>query len=208
MSGPHDKKKPQGPQLAGVVGFFDDPGELIAATAKVRDQNYQYFDAFTPYPIHGLDAAQGLKRSPLPFVTFGAGLTGFCLAFLLQYWTSAVDWPLNVGGKPLNSWPAFVPILFELTVLLAGLATVGAMFIFNGMPNLRRRSFDSSITRDRFALMIEVPPVADEDDDEAVERLARKQAKYKKFTEAEAATFLKGVGAKEVRSVMSEGWFG
>lgn len=207
MSGPHDKKKPTDPQLAGVVGFFDDPQTLIAATSKVREAKYQYFDAFTPYPIHGLDAAQGLKRSPLPFVTFGAALTGFCLAFLLQYWTSAVDWPLNVGGKPLNSWPAFVPILFELTVLCAGLATAGAMFLFNGLPNTSRRSFDTSITRDRFALMIEAPPVADEDDDDAVERLARKQVGFKKFAEPEAAQFLKGLGAKDVRGVMAEGWF-
>ncbi|MGZ3708324.1 MAG: DUF3341 domain-containing protein, partial [Bdellovibrionota bacterium] len=139
-------------QLTGVIGFFADPDQLIEATQKVRDARYEHFDAFTPYPVHGLEAAQGLKRSPLPFVTFGAGLTGACCGFLLEYWTSAVDWPLIVGGKPFNSWPAFVPIMFEATVLFAGLATVGAMFLLNGLPNLRRKIFDPAITRDKFAL--------------------------------------------------------
>src|SRR3954470_24306994 len=89
-------------QLTGVVGFFDDPNTLVEAMRKVRDQNFQFFDAFTPYPVHGLEAAQGLKRSPLPYVTLVAGVTGCLLAFLLEYWTSAIDWPLNVGGKPFN----------------------------------------------------------------------------------------------------------
>ena len=98
-----------------------------------------------------------LKRSPIPFVTFIAGLTGCALAFLFKYWTSAVDWPINVGGKPFNSWPAFVPIMFELTVLFAGLCTVGAMFAFNGLPNVRRKIFDPALTRDRYAIVIEAP---------------------------------------------------
>src|SRR5688500_9063168 len=88
----------QGRQLAGVIGFYQDPHALLGAMEKIRDANYKDFDAFSPYPIHGMDAAQGLKRSPLPFVTFSAGLTGCTLGFLLQYWTSAVDWPLIVGG--------------------------------------------------------------------------------------------------------------
>ena len=122
-------------QLAGVIGFFSDPHDLLKATEKVRDSHFKNFDAFTPYPVHGMDAAQGLKRSPLPFVTFAAGLTGCTLGFMLQYWTSVVDWPLIVGGKPFNSWPAFVPIMFECTILFAGLATVGGMFLLNGLPN-------------------------------------------------------------------------
>ncbi|MGK5081881.1 DUF3341 domain-containing protein [Bdellovibrionota bacterium FG-1] len=179
------------PELSGVIGFFDDPHALIEATQKVREARYEKFDAFTPYPVHGLDYAQGLKRSPLPFVTLGAGLTGFGLAFVLQYWTSAVDWPLIVGGKPFHSWPAFVPIYFELTVLFAALSTVAAMFIFNGLPNLKRRIFDASLTCDRFALVIE----------------AASGAEFKAFSESEATEFLKKVGAQEVRSVYTEGWF-
>jgi hypothetical protein len=192
------------PTLAGVIGYFGAPDTLIKATRQVRDARYQYFDVFTPYPIHGMDAAQGLKRSPLPFVTFIAGLTGGSLGFLIQYWTSAVDWPLNVGGKPFNSWPAFIPITFELTVLFAGLATVGAMFLFNGLPNLRRKSFDPGLTNDKFALVIEAPLLVDEDDAYAV----RKAAQFKKFDEAEAADFLRKLGAQDVRTVYTEGWFG
>jgi hypothetical protein len=202
MSGPA-RPKAAGPQLSGVVGFYDDPHELVEAMRKVRDANYQYYDAFTPYPVHGLEAAQGLKRSPLPYVTFGAGLTGGTLGFLLQYWTSAVDWPLNVGGKPFNSWPAFVPVTFELCVLLAALSTVGAMFLFNGLPNTRRRVVDPSVTRDRFALMIEAPPQIDPEDDRAL----AKAAKFKAFDPSEATQFLSKLGAKEVRTIYAEGWF-
>lgn len=193
-----------GRHLAGVIGIFENPKSLIHAMEKVRDARYENFDAFTPYPVHGLEAAQGLKRSPLPYITFTAGLTGTSLAFLLQYWTSAVDWPLIVGGKPLNSWPAFVPVMFELTVLFAGLATVGALFVFCGLPNNRRKIFDPSITRDKFAIVIEAPTPVDEDD---VEASQAKSADYKKFEEKEASEFLKRAGAKEVRSVYAEGWF-
>ena len=189
--------------LAGVLGFFKDPHAMIEGMKKIRAAGYRGYDAFSPYPIHGMDAAQGLKRSPLPFVTFGAGLTGFAIAISFQYWASAVDWPLIVGGKPFFSWPAFVPILFEVTVLLAGLSTVGAMFLLNGLPNVTRRIFDPSLTRDRFALVIEAPlvPAHGEDEEDP------KAHQFKKFDESEAADFLRKAGATEVRSVYSEGWF-
>ena len=208
------------PELVGVIGFFDDAHSIIPAMEKVRDANYQSFDAYTPFPVHGLEAAQGLKRSPLPFVTLFAGLTGFCCAFALEYWTSAVDWPLNVGGKPLNPWPAFVPILFELTVLFAALSTVGAMFALSGLPNLKKKSFDPSLTRNRFAIVIDSPAepkkphgadgeenFENEPDEEAVAKLKAKAAKFKAFNETEAKEFLKKVGATEVRSAYAEGWF-
>jgi hypothetical protein len=188
-------------RLAGVLGFFDSPNAVLAATEKVKNANYRYFDVFTPYPIHGLEHAQGLKRSPIPYVTFIAGLTGFLLAFLFEYWTSAVDWPINVGGKPYNSWPAFVPIMFELTVLFAGLCTVGAMFAFNGLPNMRRKAFDPSLTNNRFAIVIENPP------GKSVDLQTKAGKSFKEFSESEAAQFLKQVGASEVRSVYAEGWF-
>jgi hypothetical protein len=195
-------------QLSGVIGFFDNPVELIHATEKVRDARYEYFDTFTPYPVHGLESAQGLKRSAIPYVTFVAGITGCLLGFLLQYWTSAVDWPLIVGGKPLNSWPAFVPIMFECTVLFAGLATVGAMFLFNGLPNIKRKAFDPSLTNNRFAIVIEAPtPVEYDDPEEEASVRAKRAAQFKAFSENEAQAFLKQVGAKDVRSVYAEGWF-
>lgn len=195
-----------GKEVAGVVGFFTDPTALIKATAQVRDANYESFDVFTPYPVHGLDAAQGLKRSPLPYITFIFGATGFMLAMTLQYWTSAVDWPLNVGGKPFFSWPAFVPILFELTVLLAGLSTVAGMFALNGLPNVTKKSFDPSITCNRFAICIEAPGKPKADDEGGEESKAR-SSMHKAFSESEAADFLKKLGATEVRTVFQEGWF-
>ncbi len=200
------------PKLAGVVGFFDSASSLMEATKKVKAANYESFDCFTPYPVHGLEKAQGLKRSPLPFVTLGAGLTGFMTAMLLQGWTSVIDWPLNVGGKPLWSWPAFVPIFFELTILFAGLCTVGAMFLLNGFPNTKKRAFDNNITRDRFALMIDAPALKSaeelhEMDDADVVKYQARLAKFKAFEESEAKTYLSSVGAHEVKSVEARGWF-
>ena len=187
--------------LTGVVGYFKAPGELLAAAEKIKQAGYKFFDAYTPFPIHGLDQAAGLKRSFLPWVTFVAGATGAIGGFGLQYWTSAVDWPLIVGGKPFNSWPAFVPVMFETTVLLAALSTVGAMFIANGLPNLSKKSFDPEITNNKFAMMIEIPPAYDESDPEDVATAG------KKFVEAEVSDFLKKLGAYEVKSVYNEGWF-
>ncbi len=191
-------------QLAGVIGFFDDAHDLIHAAEKVRDSHYKDFDAFTPYPVHGLDAAQGLKRSPLPFVTFAAGITGCTMGFLLEYWTSVVDWPLNVGGKPFNSWPAFVPVMFECTILFAGLATVGGMFLLNSLPNVKKKSFDPRLTRDRFALLIEAPAKVTKSEEDAS---SKSKAPSKPFNETEAQEFLRSSGAKEVKSVYSEEWF-
>jgi hypothetical protein len=144
------KRKP----LKGVVGIFTDAEQLKVAAAQVHERKVRKFDAFTPFPVHGLEDAMGIKRSFLPWVTFGAGMTGGTLALIFQCWVSAVDWPLNVGGKPFISLPAFIPITFELTVLLAGLATAAAMIITCGMPNLNPQILDPGITNDKFALFV------------------------------------------------------
>lgn len=192
--------EPKAKEMAGVIGYFDAPGKLLEATRKVREAKWGKIDAFTPYPVHGLEHAQGLRRSFLPWVTFGAGLTGLICGATLQYWTSAVNWPIIVGGKPMNSWPAFVPVAYEATILFAGLATVAAMLIANGLPNIRRRAFDPALTRDRFALLIEAPTEAQA---KRLEKLG-----YRKFSESDAAQALKSVGASGVETVYSEGWFG
>jgi hypothetical protein len=196
----------QGKNLSGVIGFFEDPHQLVEATKKVKEAKYLEFDAFTPYPVHGLDAAQGLERSILPFITFGAGMTGCVLGFLLEYWTSVVDWPINVGGKPFNSWPAFVPVMFECTILFAGLATAGGMFLLNRLPNVTRKSFDPRLTNQRFALWISAaaPAIAEYDPDGTSSAKAKN---FKVFEVNEAIEFLKNVGAQEVKSVYAEGWF-
>ena len=184
------------PQLSGVLGFFDDPGSLVEATAKVRDSEYKDFDCFTPYAVHGLDHAQGLKRSPIPFVTGAFAFTGTTCAFLWQYNASGDWWPHLIGGKPFNSLPAFVPIMFELSVLFGGLATFWAMLFFNRLPNLTKRAFDHSLTNNRFAILIESPKF--DPDDGEVEPA---------FSTDKVEQYLKSLGATETRKVYEEGWF-
>lgn len=138
----------------GAVAYFRNPDEILKAAKAATGKGYQRVESYTPFPIHGMEDALGLKQSIVPWATFICGLTGFCIALHMQIWTSAIDWPLNVGGKPFISGPAFIPILFELTVLLGGLGTAGFMLFLNGLPNLKPNPFDPRITDDRFALYI------------------------------------------------------
>ncbi len=138
----------------GAVAYFSSPGQILAAVKTARDRGFQCVEAYTPFAIHGMDEALGLKPSIVPWATLVGGATGLALATHLQIWTSAYDWPIIVGGKPMNSFPAFLPIMFELTVLLAGLSTAFFMFALNGMPNARANPFDPRITDDKFALYI------------------------------------------------------
>lgn len=167
--------------MKGTVGIFKDPDQLLHAAEQVRDRKFKLFDAFTPFPVHGLEHAMGLKRSFLPWVTFVAGMTGLTLGTAFQIWTSAFDWPLNVGGKPFISLPAFVPIMFELTILFAGLATAGALILTCGLPNLKPKILDPRLTDDHFALFIS------SDDPH--------------YHESDVSELLKKAGAHEVRMV-------
>jgi hypothetical protein len=185
------------PKLAGVVGFFNDPDSLIEATAKTRDSNFKDFDCYTPYAIHGLEHAQGLTRSRVPYITGLFAFTGTTCAFLWEYSASKTWWPHLIGGKPFNSLPAFVPIIFELSILFGGLATFFAMLGFNKLPNFSKRAFDPSITNNRFAIVIESPGIDEHDDEED----------QPKFSPEAAESFLKSVGATDTRKVYEEGWF-
>ncbi len=138
-----------------LVGYFEDEERLLAATRWVRSAGFKLHDVYTPYAVHGLDEAMGLRRSRLTWVCFIGGLVGLLSAIALQYYTSVVSWPLNVGGKPPNSAPAFVPLSFELTVLVAGLTTVLALFIRSRLgPGARSLSLPRT-SDDRFALAID-----------------------------------------------------
>lgn len=108
-------------------GFFQDEHALLDAVRASRESGIEIVEAYTPFPIHGLDEALGLRRSRLPWVCLVAGTTGLTLALWFQYWASASDWPLDVGGRPYDSLPAFMVIAFESCILLAGLATAAAM---------------------------------------------------------------------------------
>lgn len=111
------------------VATFAKPEDLVEAVKQARRAQLRVYDAFAPFPIHGLDEAMGIKRTRLPRVTLIAGLTGLACAMSLQFYANVLDWPLNVGGKPDNSTLAFIPISFELTVLFGGLATVAAFLL-------------------------------------------------------------------------------
>jgi hypothetical protein len=138
----------------GAVAYFTTSEGILAAAKSATDKGYSNVETYTPFPIHGMEDALGLKPSIVPWATFVGGWTGFLTAVFLQVWTSAIDWPLNVGGKPYISGPAFIPIMFELTVLLGGLSTAGFMIVLNGLPTMKPNPFDPRISDDRFALYI------------------------------------------------------
>lgn len=154
-----------------VVGYYFSPDEILTAAEKARMRNFAHFDTFTPFPVHGIEKAMGLKRSTLPYISFAAGMAGLMAAIGLQVWTHLYSWPMNIGGKPLFALPAYIPIFFELTVLFAGVTTAAAMFtVYCGLPNYCKPIFHPDITNDRFALAIEVES---EDQVEPVKKFLR-----------------------------------
>jgi hypothetical protein len=143
----------------GLMAEFDDPTTLVAATNRAREEGYRRMDAYSPFPIEELHEALGAPPSRLPLIVLIGGLSGCIGGYLLQYWVSVVAYPVNVGGKPFHSWPAFIPVTFECTILAAALAAVLGMLALNGLPmpyhpvfNVRRFALAS---RNRFFLVIE-----------------------------------------------------
>ena len=118
----------------GLLAEFSDPGALHDAVVDLRKRGYSRLDTFSPFPIHGMDRAMGLPFSKLAFLVFGGGLTGLFAGFLLQWWTSAYDYPINISNKPLFAVESSVPIMFELTILFSALTAVGGMLALNGLP--------------------------------------------------------------------------
>jgi len=118
----------------GLMAEFPDAESLLAATRRVRDAGYTKFDAFSPFPIHGMPEAIGFKdRSVAPIVLAG-GITGLVAGYGLQYWTSVIAYPINIGGRPYHSWPMFIPPAFETTILFASIAALVGMLALNGLP--------------------------------------------------------------------------
>lgn len=118
----------------GLLAAFETPEQLLSATRKVREEGYRKMGAYTPYPVEGLAEALEFRPKVLPWVVFIGGVVGCLGGFALQYWVSTTAYPLNVGGRPLNSWPSFIPVTFETTILLASLAAVLGMLGLNGLP--------------------------------------------------------------------------
>ena len=146
-------------KIWGILAEFDTPKSIYEACEKCRDEGFSKWDSYTPYPVHGLDKAMGLKASFLPWISLIAGLTGAALGFILQYWASAVAYTHTISGKPFNSFQAFIPVTFEMGILIGGLATAFGMFFINRLPTYYHPVFNSerfaAVTDDKFFIAIE-----------------------------------------------------
>ena len=172
----------------GVIGEFAKPEELVHAAAKIRAEGYRYYECYTPFPVEGLPEAMGMRRNMVPLITLIGGLVGGLGGFGFQYWVNVISYPLNIAGRPLNSWPAFIPVTFELTILCASLSAVLGMLALNGLPQPHHPIFNANRFRhasaDRFFVCI--------------------QARDKKFHLEATARFLQGLAAHHVSEVRDD----
>ncbi len=144
-----------------LIGLYSSEDALLGATREAREKGYAIHDAYTPYAVHGLDQAMGLRPTRLGWVCFGLGSAGLTLALFFQSWTFVSDWPLNVGGKDPWALPALLPVTFEVTVLFAAIGTVLALFLRTGLlPGKRPKVSVPETSDDRFALALVVPESA------------------------------------------------
>jgi hypothetical protein len=145
--------------LHGILAEFDTATELVDAANKVREAGYVKTDAFSPFPLHEIDEALGIKRSILPYLVFAGGVTGLVVGFSLQYYVHVIDWQIIVGGRPHFSLPAFVPPAYELTILFAAFVAVFGMLLLNGLPSPYHPVFNvprfALASREKFFLLIE-----------------------------------------------------
>lgn len=150
----------EGKEMWGLMAEFGGPDELIAAAEGIREAGYTRMDAFTPYPIEELSETVEPHRSKVPMITFIGGLIGALTGFFLQYWSQVIVYPMNIGGRPHNSWPAFIVVTFELTILFASLSAVVGMILVNGLPRPYHPVFNvegfERASRDGFFLTVEV----------------------------------------------------
>jgi hypothetical protein len=138
-----------------LMGVFTRESDILDVTRACRERGYEIVDVYAPYPVHGLDRAMGLKPSRIPWICFLLGVTGAAGMLWFQIWSSAVSWPVNIGGKPLNSFPAFIPVTFETAVLCAGIGTVFVLFLSSRLfPWVKPQLAHPRVTDDHFVLAI------------------------------------------------------
>ena len=171
-------------KLVGLLAEFESTDTLIAAAKQVREAGYRRVDAFSPFPVHGIDQALGIRPTRLPWLVLGAGITGAVVALAGQWWTNAVDFPFLISGKPLFSLPANIPVVFEVIILLSAFTAFLGMLALNGLPRLVQPWFRNSrfarATSDRFFLLVE--------------------AEDKQFSPDDTAALLTSAGATYVES--------
>ncbi len=173
------------PPIYGMMADFDEPDQLLAAAHRAYEEGYRKMDAYTPFPIEGLAEAIGFHRNMVALIVLIGGITGCLTGFFLQYYVAVINYPLNIGGRPLNSWPSFIPITFELTVLFAALFAIFGMLALNRLPEPYHPVFNAPgfamATRNRFFLCIE--------------------SEDAKFDRVRTREFLQGLQAREVTEV-------
>ena len=173
------------PTIHGIVAEFEEPEDILKAAEAAFDAGYRKMDAYSPYPVHGLSDAVGFKDNRVPWMIFFCGLSGAAVGLALQWYTSTIDYPWNVGGKPYFSWPAFIPVTFECTILLSAFGAVFGMLAMNGLPRPYHSIFNAAhferASLDRFFLCIE--------------------ATDSRFDVNETARFLRGFNALNVSEV-------
>jgi hypothetical protein len=173
------------PPIYGLLAEFADANALVTATRQAYAQGYRRMDAYTPFPIEELSDALGFRKTRLPLIVLIGGILGCATGFGMQYYSAVISYPLNVGGRPFNSWPSFIPVTFEMTILGAALFAVLGMLALNGLPMPYHPVFNvpqfALATRDRFFLCIEATDLA--------------------FDRVETVHFLRGLAAREVTEV-------
>jgi Protein of unknown function (DUF3341) len=169
----------------GLMAEFEDPNALIAAAKRTYEAGYRNIDTFSPYPIEEAWEAIGHHDRRLSKIVLAGGLAGLLTGFALQEWVHQIAYPINIAGKPLNSWPQFVPVMFELTILFAALSAVIGMIVLNGLPQPYHPVFNvprfEHASRDRFFLLVE--------------------STDPKFDRTRTLDFLKGLNPSEVNEV-------
>jgi hypothetical protein len=176
---------PERPQWYGLLAEFNDPTALVEAARRTRAEGYRRIDGFSPFPLEELAEALGARRTRLPLIVLIGGLIGGLGGYFMQWYSSVMDYPMNIGGRPYHSWPSFIPVTFELTVLCAAFAAVLGMLALNGLPMPYHPVFNidrfALATRNQFFLLIE--------------------ARDPLFELEKTQAFLQGLGAREVSVV-------